>query len=65
MHKTFAQLRPQSLLEREVYTWLNVLYLGFDDHQQYEEMFCSYAHPFIKELGTKGITELIKLNDLL
>ena len=26
---------------------LNVLCLGFDYHQQYEEMFCSYAHPFM------------------
>ena len=49
---------------------LNVLCLQIDDHQQYEEMFISYAHPFmgVWRVGyqrAKGIIELTKLNDLL
>ena len=63
-----AQFRPQTLLEREVIS-LNVLCLQIDDHQQYEEMFISYAHPFmgVWRVGyqrAKGIIELTKLNDL-
>ena len=69
LHETFAQFRPQTLLERLVIS-LNVLCLQIDDHQQYEEMFISYAHPFmgVWRVGyqrAKGIIELTKLNELL